>query len=565
MKIPRRRVLLINTDDEKDFAIDEDDYLVVRHILTIAGVPETDVLSETRKIVGISENDVERRVASLDLNLRFNCLATLPYEIGNLTSLNTLDLSLSDIESLPSSIGRLKKLKNLNLEHTKELASLPDEIGDLISLNELNLAESTISSLPPSIGRLKKLKNVNLYNTEELASLPDEIGDLISLNELNLAESDIESLPSSIGRLKNLKNLNLSCTKELASLPDEIGDLISLNELNLVESNISSLPSSIGRLKNLRKLHLTATEKLLNLPDEIGHLVGLNKLDLDASNITSLPPSIGRLKNLKKLRLAHTEKLLNLPDEIGNLIGLTTLILSGSNITSLPPSIGRLQKLIELDLTDTKAVIPRSVNQLRNLTELELSGLSNLEKFDTNLKLTVLVLNSLSEAEMDVSSLTDSIGRIAGLRHLDFGNREYDETLQEILLILVQRCPLLGFVNFYREEFEDDFDSGEGIKYEEELDVALAQNRLRSRLWFGETTEDKDDSVEIKIETLRTTQKLWPLVLYDAPRAFDWYPETRALEGCSEFDIFKPDAIYQILVHCRESFLGILHHRSLRA
>ena len=84
----------------------------------------------------------------------------MPEWIGDLISLNRLDLDYSGITSLPSSIGRLHNLEELSLVETG-LSCLPDEIGDLASLENLDLSGSCgITSLLPSIGRLHNLEYI---------------------------------------------------------------------------------------------------------------------------------------------------------------------------------------------------------------------------------------------------------------------------------------------------------------------------------------------------------------------------------------------------------------------
>jgi len=263
----RRKVLVF---DDEDFTIDESDYRVISELLLASGILGDEVERQAQQIVGIRENDEERRVHTLAMQPDMNFLLSL-------------------ITSLPPSIGRLQKLKHLNLSctenslqlsNTENLLQLPEEIGDLVSLTKLNLHQSGITSLPPSIGRLQNLKVLDLSWTKKLLELPEEIGDLSSLNELDLAGSKIESLPSSIGRLQDLQNLNLSWTKNLLTLPEEIGDLVSLNKLDLGWSGISLLPPSIGRLLDLQNLNLSYTDNFSELPEEIVDLASLSFLNL---------------------------------------------------------------------------------------------------------------------------------------------------------------------------------------------------------------------------------------------------------------------------------------------
>jgi leucine-rich repeat protein SHOC2 len=364
----RRKVLVFpgpagdspgGTPVDKDFAIDEDDYLVIREILLGSGIEgdmeEARIETNVRWMIEIREDDDERRVCELGMPYTFNNfdepVLSLPSSIGELKYLTTLDLRGSLIASLPPSIGLLQNLRDLDLSYMEDLFQLPQEIGDLVSLNILDLEESSITSLPPSIGRLRNLQYLNLSETRKLSKLPEELGNLASLNKLNLRGSTIASLPASIGRLQTLDDLILADTKKMSKLPEEIGDLTGLTKLSLKLSSIASLPPSIGQLRNLNDLNLSYTENLLELPEEIGDLASLTKLDLGGSSITSIPSSLKRLQNLGYLDLSEASEFQGPLTEIGHLTAnLKVLDLSGLELPSLPDAIGRLKGLMFLNL-----------------------------------------------------------------------------------------------------------------------------------------------------------------------------------------------------------------------
>jgi len=321
-----RRKVLAFSGIVKDFAIDEDDYGVIRELLLDWGWDDENVIQKLiMSSVKIEEDDKERRVCNFCMrHVNAANLRTIPPSIGRLQNLKELDLCGLTCTLLPPSIGKLQNLTILDLSFSSLLSNLPEEIGDLASLEELHLRFSSgLTSLPPSIGRLQNLRYLDLNGTNSLLKLPEEIGDLANLDTLKLHGSAITLLPPSIGQSQNLKHLGLSQTENLLQLPEEIGELASLEELDLHSSGITSLPTSIGRLQNLKDLNLSWIESLLELPEEIGDLASLNKLNLNNSLITSLPPSIGRLQNLYDLDLSHTSFLL--PKEIGELVSLTNL------------------------------------------------------------------------------------------------------------------------------------------------------------------------------------------------------------------------------------------------
>lgn len=500
----KRRVLVFpgpagnspgGTAADKDFAIDEDDYLVIREILSgsrIEGdITDTRIVTDIRWMVEIRDNDDEQRVCELGMPYTYNNfdepVLSLPSSIGELKHLTTLDLRSSLIASLPPSIGKLQNLRDLDLSYMEDLFQLPQEIGDLASLNILDLEESSITSLPPSIGRLRNLQYLNLSETRKLSELPEELGNLVSLNKLNLRGSTIISLPASIGRLQNLDDLNLADTENLSKLPEQVGDLASLTKLNLKLSSIASLPPSIGQLRNLNDLNLSQTENLLELPEEIGDLASLNKLDLGGSSITSLPSSLKMLCNLAYLDLSEASGFQGPLTEIGHLTAnLKVLDLSGLELSSLPDSIGRLKGLMFLNLYG-------------------------------------LCIPKLEE-----------------------------KTLYEFLLMVARRCSLLGLIELKEGSLP--------TKEEDNLDFAVACNRARSRMGFGVV----DNKESIGAGTTLAPE-LWPLLLSAATRAFDWYPnpdQSKSSSGSTPYTIPQQDAMYQLLVDDRESFLGVLYRRS---
>ena len=74
------------------------------------------------------------RVVKLDLE-QFGLTGAVPTEVGQLASLEVLDLGGNQLTSLPAEIGQLTSLTELNL-CGNQLTSLPAEIGQLTSLRD---------------------------------------------------------------------------------------------------------------------------------------------------------------------------------------------------------------------------------------------------------------------------------------------------------------------------------------------------------------------------------------------------------------------------------------------
>ena len=234
-------------------------------------------------------------------------------------------ITWKQIEKIPECIDILTGLKRLDvsgdvLEQSK-LMDIPESIGNLTSLQSLYLSWTQISTLPESIAKLTSLQSLDLRSSE-IRTLPESIAKLTSLQILDLRDTQISMLPESIGNLASLQIFDLSSTK-ISTLPESIGNLASLWYLDLSSTKISTLPESIGNLASLQGLDLSST-KISSLPESIGNLASLQILDLRDTQISMLPESIGTLSNLKCLLLENltlaelSESLLNLNLEYKN-------------------------------------------------------------------------------------------------------------------------------------------------------------------------------------------------------------------------------------------------------
>ena len=136
---------------------------------------------------------------------------------------------------------------------------LPAEIGELQSLQELQLNMTQISTLPPEIAKLKNLRSLHI-NDCEFTTLPKEIGRLANLEELLLPRNPLKKLPDEMVQLRQLCKLDLRET-QLSGLPEAIGGLASLQELELTNTPLEKLPDEMAQLTQLWKLDLRESLK----------------------------------------------------------------------------------------------------------------------------------------------------------------------------------------------------------------------------------------------------------------------------------------------------------------
>ena len=360
----------------------------------------------------------------------------LPPEIGQLLNLQSLNLSSNQLSELPPEIGQLAKLQSLDFSFN-HLSELPSEIGQLANLQSLNLSSNQLSELPLEIGQLSSLQSLD-FSFNHLSELPSEIGQLSSLQSLDLHNNQLDVLPAEIGDLANLQSLDLR-NNQLSELPPEIRDLTNLESLNLNNNQLSELPLEIGDLANLESLDLNDNQ-LRKLPAEIEQLTKLKSLDLRGNQLCQLPAKIGQLVNLKFLNLSDN-KLNELPPEIGQLANLESLDLSGNKLSELPAEISQLANLAKpLDLRDNQlSKLPAEIGQLTNLPSLDLRN-NQLSELPTEIgQLANLKFLDLSGNQL--SKLPAEIGQLANLKSFYLNNNQ----LSELSAAIGQLTGLLSF------------------------------------------------------------------------------------------------------------------------
>jgi hypothetical protein len=130
------------------------------------------------------------------LDLRHNCLTSLPASITTLRALTHLAAANNRLSELPASLGSgtaLSSLRSLDLQRNC-LASLPACLSGLVRLTQLQLQGSSLLALPEGLGRLGQLEHLDVSGNQ-LGCLPDSCRGLTALRVLDASGNQLEAFP----------------------------------------------------------------------------------------------------------------------------------------------------------------------------------------------------------------------------------------------------------------------------------------------------------------------------------------------------------------------------------
>lgn len=266
--------------------------------------------------------------------------------------------------TLPAELGNLSSLRSLEINRNKELSGpIPKELGNLSNLEHLVFYISGLNgSIPKELGNLSKLRVLGIDNSKLSGSIPTELGNLTCLEELNLSQNDLSgSIPSTLGNLSKLERLDLSFTALTGPIPKELGNLSNLKTLCLYYIGYKGgltgeIPKELGNLSKLENLWLNGNDLSGSIPPELGNLTCLKSLTLGANDLSgTIPVELGFLKNLTHLRLEGNELTGVVPIELGNLTMLESFSLYKNQLSGpIPEFISQMDSYATVWLYDNQ-------------------------------------------------------------------------------------------------------------------------------------------------------------------------------------------------------------------
>ncbi|KAF3566420.1 hypothetical protein DY000_02018249 [Brassica cretica] len=217
----------------------------------------------------------------------------LPTSITNLsTNLWKLDLGRNFISgTIPYDIGNLISLQKLRLS-----GELPSSLGNITRLEQLYFSSNSFEgAVPPSLGHCKYILYLWIGSNKLNGTIPQEIMQIQSLVYLNLSDNSLTgSLPKYIKPLERLCKLSVEHNKLSGKLPQVLGDCLSVENLylqgNFFDGDIPNIKGSVGA----KRLDFSNNNLSGSIP---GYFANLEYLNLSINSFEGEVPTKGKFQN----------------------------------------------------------------------------------------------------------------------------------------------------------------------------------------------------------------------------------------------------------------------------
>jgi Leucine-rich repeat (LRR) protein len=282
------------------------------------------------------------------------------YTLANSTNLESLGINDNNFGGvLPEIVSNFStNLKGITFGRNQIHGSIPTEIGNLISLDTLSLETNQLHGIiPSSIGKLQNLAALYLNENKISGSIPSSLGNITSLVEVSFAQNNLQgTIPASLGNWHKLLILDLSQNNLSGPIPKEVLGISSLSVLLYLHDNqlTGSLPSEVGQLVNLGFLRVSKNRLSGEIPKSLDSCKSLEGLDLGGNFFEGPVPDLSSLRALQMLLLSYNNLSGQIPQFLKDFKLLETLDLSYNDFEGEVPEQGVFENTSRISVQGNK-------------------------------------------------------------------------------------------------------------------------------------------------------------------------------------------------------------------
>lgn len=266
----------------------------------------------TSSRVGGRYNDLKKAFANINdvKELSLNGVERLPdavYEFPNLTKLTIRN----GLKKIDYRIGNLKSLEVLNLVDD-EIAFLPEDIKNCTNLKEIRVINCKLRVFTKELLELPKLERLILKNNN-IEQFPCDFADNFVLKELNLKYNKIKIIPDCIQRIYMLQSLYLT-SNPIVEFKGIWGtnpkSFKFLKTLSMSSCGLTKVPTMF--CNNLTYLDLSNNEiRDIGLEDVL-HIQKLTYLSIESNPVSFIDEALFDIRHLGLLQIDRNETIIDL-------------------------------------------------------------------------------------------------------------------------------------------------------------------------------------------------------------------------------------------------------------
>ncbi|XP_062076447.1 receptor-like protein EIX2 [Humulus lupulus] len=338
--------------------------------------------------------DIDSSLAELqhlkNLDLYQMNIRRIPKFISSLKELTNLDLEFNEINSVPDFIGSLKELTYLSLAGNPITGIIPPQLGNLTKLQSLDLSSISQMSNYEWISHLTSLKTLSLsevnFTAAEFQSFKGApFLSSLSISNCLLPKVDISFLSHTNNSFHFLQSLELSDNYiHPLAITWLLNSSVHLTDLWLINNIIDgSFPNSFEQTKSLQFVDLSSNNLGGTLHDLLKILSGSTKNSLENLYLSSnqlggliLDDFENIFLSLKELYLDNNQLEGPFLSGLKRFPSLEILVLDNNKLTGLLPDLSSMPNLTRFSAFNNRfnGISSESIGKLDYLGTLDISS-----------------------------------------------------------------------------------------------------------------------------------------------------------------------------------------------